>query len=233
MERGRFMSDPLNYSPAPEPPAIAEKILSLSLPAELREQMLGDLYEEFQQYQVPQQGLFRARCWYYWQTIQSIYVYLNKQKEGVMGFIISAIAFFAAIFMGMWFGGEISMFFDIPSLILVAPPAFMFALAATSVESMKWSIKLAISEQLDVTSKQVNNAKRFLQVLGNSAILMSLVTTLIGAVAMGSHITANEFSEVFGPAFAVCILVLYYAMIIKTLCYVACQRIEFRYQQQD
>jgi len=227
------MPEPLNYSPAPAPPALAEKLLALSLPAELREQMLGDLYEEFQLYQVPQQGLFKARCWYYWQTIQSIYVYLNKQKEGVMGFIISAIVFFAAISMGMWFGGEFSMFFDIPSVILVVPPALLFALAATSVESMKWSMKLAISEQLEVRVKQINGAKRFLQVLGNSAILMSLITTLIGAVAMASHISASEFSSIFGPAFAVCILVLYYALIIKTLCYVAYQKIEFRYEQQD
>lgn len=227
------MSDPLNYSSLPVPPVIAEKILALSLPAELREQMLGDLYEEFQQYQVPQQGLFKARCWYYWQTIQSIYVYLNKQKEGVMGFIISAIAFFAAIFMGMWFGGEVSMFIDVPSVILVIPPAFIFALAATSVDSMKWSIKLAISEQLDVQPREINNAKRFLSVFGNTAVFMGLITTLIGAVAMASHITASDFSKVFGPAFAVCILVLYYAMIIKTLCYVASQRIEFRYEQQD
>ena len=223
------MPTPVKKPCLPIPPQWAEKLLALSLPAEFREQMIGDLHEEFQQQQVPSHGVLKAHCWYYSQMLQSIYVYLNKQKEGVMGFIISTILFFALLTLAMYFGSAITDYIDMISVLVVFPPAIAFGITATSYQHFKLAIKLAISDQPDVNAAQAKGAKHCMTVTGNVAMFMGWLMTLIGWGAMASNIDSVEFEKVFGPALAVSILTLLYATVIKIICYAAGEKIQFRY----
>lgn len=210
-------------------PPLARKLLSVLLPADLREVMIGDLEEEFHQQILPQRGRWLACCWYWKQTIQSSYVYLNKQRTGVMGFLISTIIFIGLTLIAMWLGGEVSMYLDLPSLLITLPPAIAFGIAATSFQAMKNSLKLAMTEQVDMDGQSIKQALGFLRVTGNSAMLLGAFMTLLGLVAMANNIEPEVFATVFGPAFSVALLTLIYALAIKTLCYVAEQKIRLHY----
>lgn len=50
---------------------------------------------------------------------------------------------------------------------------------------------------------------------------MGFIGVVINAVAMASNIEPETFSGVFGSAFAVCMLTIFYALLIKALCYAA------------
>ena len=213
----------------PTPPIIAEKILAWVLPADIREQLLGDLYEEFCQMCGQENLKLDPKRWFWRQCIRSALFYMWKQKGGLMAFIISIFIFLAVTLMGMILGGRLEMFIDWPSLILVIPPALAFGIAASSVDAYKNSIRLPFVDQQDVQEKEALGACQFLRVTGNTAVLLGVFTTFIGWVAMASNIDAAEFSGVFGPAFAVSVLTLMYGIMMKILCYTAEQKIQFRY----
>lgn len=216
-------------NPDVAPPPLAIRILNLSIPVAAREHLIGDLVEEYITERLIQQGRFRANLWFWKQTLLSSYEFLNKQQGGIMAFIISMLVFVAVGLMAMVMSGELSMFVNLPSLIVVVPPAIAFGVAVTSFESMKLSIKLCISEQPDIPDKQVRLAMKFISVTGNSAVLMGIIFTLVGAIAIASNVNADTFSKVFGPALAVCVLTAFYAAIIKAVCYVAEQKIVTQY----
>lgn len=211
------------------PPALALRILNLSVPVAAREHLIGDLIEEYVTDRLPEQGRARADLWFWKQTILSCYEFLNKQQGGIMAFIISMLIFIAVGIMAMVLSGEVGMFVNLPSLIVVVPPAIAFGLAVTSFESMKLSIKLCISEQSEIPRKNILLAVKFANVTGNTAVYMGVIFTLVGAIAIASNINTETFSKVFGPAFAVCVLTAFYAAILKTICYVAEQKIENQY----
>lgn len=61
-----------------------------------------------------------------------------------------------------------------------------------------------------------------------TVVIMGIIGVIIGALAMSSNIEPGEFSHVFGPAFAVCLLPLFYAVLVKALCYAAESKIQFK-----
>lgn len=211
------------------PPIIALKWLNLCVPVSIREHLIGDMVEEFQLEQLPNKGTMRAKLWFWKQTLLTNYEFLNKQKGGIMAFMVSIVVFISTLIMAMWLGAEFSAFLNLPSLLITLVPAICFGLAATSVNSMKATLKLCLSEQKDVEPLQINAAIQFLQVSGNSGLLLGVIGTIIGAIAIGSNMEADVFGEVFGPAFAVCMLTLLYTFCFKVLCYVAEQKIRFLY----
>ncbi|NVK24973.1 MAG: hypothetical protein HWE10_08600 [Gammaproteobacteria bacterium] len=208
------------------PPKTVTKFLHWALPEALREPVLGDLYEEFQQQSVTNPK--RAKRWYRKQAIRSALQFLWKTKRGLFMFLISILVFIGFTLMGMMMGGDIPMFIDVPSILLVAPPAIAFAIGATSWKSFKMSFGLLIDDENESTSQHLNSAVVMFKVLGNSAVLCGVFATLIGAVAIASNLEPENFSEHFGPAFAVCILTLLYGFMIKTICYVAEQKLEYK-----
>ena len=209
------------------PPPLIERLLRWTLPDELKEPILGDLAEEFQQRHLSNSS--KAHSWYIRQALKTSNQFIWHTKRGFVMFSLSIVVFTAVSLMAFWFGSEdFGLFIDIPSLLLIFPPALFFALAATSVKDMKNGLKSLINDELDLSQLELTHAKQFFDVMGNSALLMGFFTTFIGAIAMASHISADAFNEVFGPAFAVCVLVLMYSFGLKTLCYVAAQKIQYK-----
>ena len=146
-----------------------------------------------------------------------------------MAFAVSLFIFIGMTLIAMILGGRLDMFFDWPSLFIVFPPAIAFGIGSSSVQSYVSSVRLAFVDQTDVTRQEALNACRFLQVTGTTAIYLGFFTTMIGWVAMASHIKADEFTQVFGSAFAVSILTIMYGLMLKLICYTAEQKIQFRY----
>lgn len=146
-----------------------------------------------------------------------------------MAFVVSILIFIAISGFAMVLGGGIYLFVDVPSLVIVLPPAIAFGIAASSVKAAKDSLTLAFVDQLEVDAKAAGNACGFLQITGNTALYLGAFTTLIGWVSMAANIKAEEFSTMIGPAFAVSLLTMVYALMVKLLCYTAGQKIRFRY----
>jgi len=211
------------------PPKIACSLLHWALPAAIREQVIGDLCEEFGEIVEEESNQLRAQHWFWQQSIRTTLLYLWKEKGGLMAFVVSILIFSGMTAMAMYFGSGFKYYLDIPSLLLVFPPAVAFGIAASSIKAYKNSMAFAFVDQLEVDKRDAQGACHFLSVTGNSAMYMGFFTSMIGWVAMATNIKAEEFSAVIGPASAVSILTILYGMILKILCYTAENKIRFRY----
>ncbi|MFT5163390.1 MAG: hypothetical protein ACI9FJ_001985 [Alteromonadaceae bacterium] len=211
------------------PPKVAQILLHWVLPANIRDQVIGDLFEEFNLLIDDNQNVAQADYWFWQQSARTALLYLWKERGGIMAFVVSIAVFFGFSMMAMWLGGGMFMFVDIPSFLIVVPPAVAFGIAASSVKAAKEALAFAFVDQLEVDSKDAQDACRFLKVTGNTAAYLGFFTTLIGWVAMGNNISAAEFGNSIGPAFAVSILTVIYGMAVKLLCYTAEQKLQFRY----
>lgn len=202
------------------PPRIAEALLERVLPVDLKEPLLGDLEEEFQQIQF-NQSKQACQIWYWRQALLTSFHYFNQTQKALIMFAFSVLFFSALTIFAMELSGGTSMFFDVPSLIITLPPALVFTLAVTSPGNVKQAFSCLFSGHVE-SLKQVKNSVMVFDVLGTSCLWLGALMTLLGWVAMGSSI---EEVAVIGPAFAVSVLNLMYAMGIKLVCYVASQRI--------
>ena len=202
------------------PPRIAEALLERVLPVDLKEPLLGDLEEEFQQIQF-NQSKQACQIWYWRQALLTSFHYFNQTQKALIMFAFSVLFFAALTIFAMELSGGTSMFFDVPSLIITLPPALVFTLAVTSPGNVKQAFSCLFSGHVE-SLKQVKNSVMVFDVLGTSCLWLGALMTLLGCVAMGSSI---EEVAVIGPAFAVSVLTLMYAMGIKLVCYVASQRI--------
>lgn len=208
------------------PPRIIEKFLNWTLPKELKEPILGDLAEEY--LSLAKRTPLKANYWYTRQALNTGLQFIIKTKRGLIMFLLGMIVFVAVTAMAMVMGGEIAMFINVPSLIIVFPPALMLTLASTSKQSRNHAMKLLFSEDADLNHTQLSAAKHVFTIFGNMNLFMGWIGVVIGAVAMASNIEPESFSQVFGPAFAVCLLTLFYALLIKALCYAAEAKIQFK-----
>lgn len=206
-------------------PRVAEKWLTWSMPRSLHEPVLGDLWETYQLY-AKQYGPFKARLWYIKQTLKSSLRFILRYKRGMMMFLLSLAVFVGVTFMAMLLGGELSMFVNWPSAVIVLPVSVAFAIATTSIEDFKRAFSIAISDGHEWTEKQYRSAEHVFDMIGNSAVMMGWFGVLLGAIAMASHITKDSFADVFGPATAVCLLTIFYGYAIKIVCFTATQRIK-------
>tara|TARA_Y100001968_G_scaffold307808_1_gene325976 strand:- start:1376 stop:2035 length:660 start_codon:yes stop_codon:yes gene_type:complete len=202
------------------PPRIAEALLERVLPVDLKEPLLGDLEEEFQQIQF-NQSKQACQIWYWRQALLTSFHFFNQTQKALIMFAFSVLFFAALTIFAMELSGGTSMFFDVPSLIITLPPALVFTLAVTSPGNVKQAFSCLFSGHVE-SLKQVKNSVMVFDVLGTSCLWLGALMTLLGWVAMGSSI---EEVAVIGPAFAVSVLTLMYAMGIKLVCYVASQRI--------
>ena len=202
------------------PPRIAEALLERVLPVDLKEPLLGDLEEEFQQIQF-NQSKQACQIWYWRQALLTSFHYFNQTQKALIMFAFSVLFFSALTIFAMELSGGTSMFFDVPSLIITLPPALVFTLAVTSPGNVKQAFSCLFSGHVE-SLKQVKNSVMVFDVLGTSCLWLGALMTLLGWVAMGSSI---EEVAVIGPAFAVSVLNLMYAMGIKLVCYVDSQRI--------
>jgi flagellar motor component MotA len=145
-----------------------------------------------------------------------------------MMFLLGMIIFVGMIVMAMMMSGEMMMFVNLPSLIVVIPPALMFTLTSSSKQSRSHAVKLLFNESLHLNSAELIAAKHVFTTFGNLNILMGFIGVIIGAMAMGSSLNGENISQIFGSAFAVCVLPFFYAFLIKVLCYAAEAKIQFK-----
>jgi hypothetical protein len=110
----------------------------------------------------------------------------------------------------------------------VVPPALILTFASSSKQSSSNAFRVLFSENLNLSREELIAAKQLYTTFGNMNMLMACIGVVIGAIAIASNIEAKVFSQVFGPAFAVCVLPLLYALLIKTLCYGAEAKIQFK-----
>ena len=213
------------------PPLLATKLMEWILPADIREHLIGDLYEEFYQLQAEESVLISPRYWFWQQSIRSVLLYMWKERGGLMAFVVSLLIFMGITLMATILAGRIELFIDWPSILMVIPPAIAFGVASSSDQSSISSVKLAFVDQLEVSKQEALSACRFLQVTATTALYLGFFATMIGWVAMAANIKSENFSVDFGPSFAVSILTIIYGVALKLICYTAEQKIQFRYLQ--
>jgi flagellar motor component MotA len=208
------------------PPRLIEKFLHWTLPNELKVPILGDLAEEY--VCLAAQTLLKANYWYTRQALCTSLQFLTKTKRGLIMFLLGIIIFVGMTLMAMVMSGEIMMFVNVPSFLIVVPPALILTFASSSKQSRSNAFRVLFSENLNLSREELIAAKQLYTTFGNMNMLMGCIGVVIGAIAMASNIEAKVFSQVFGPAFAVCVLPLLYALLIKTLCYGAEAKIQFK-----
>lgn len=100
------------------PPRLATKILEIAVPVDYRENIIGDLFEEYCDSIHLSHGKLGADAWFWKQTLLTSYEFLNKQKGGIMAFVVSIFIFVSMLAMAMWMGAQFSAFLDLPSFWL-------------------------------------------------------------------------------------------------------------------
>jgi flagellar motor component MotA len=208
------------------PPRLIEKFLHWTLPNELKVPILGDLAEEY--VCLAAQTPLKANYWYTRQALCTSLQFLTKTKTGLIMFVFGVAVFVTFIFIAMIMSGDILIFLNVPSLLIVMPPVVFLTLACSSKKSVQHAFTVMLSERLDFEKIELVTAKQVFNTFGNMNMLMGWIGVIIGAIAMTSNIESEVFSQVFGPAFAVCLLTLFYALLIKTLCYAAEAKIQFK-----
>ncbi|MBL4631220.1 MAG: hypothetical protein JKY14_08690 [Paraglaciecola sp.] len=143
-------------------------------------------------------------------------------------FLLGICTFVGVVAMAMIISGSIMMFINLPSLLIVIPPAVLITLASSSKQSRCHAVKLLLSEDINLGKVELIAAKQVFTTFGNMNMLMGWVGVVIGAIAMANTINGENISQVFGPAFSVCVLTLFYALLIKALCYAAEAKIQFK-----
>lgn len=211
-----------------KPPKLSEQLLTWALPEELKDPILGDLEEEFSQRQNINAN--QAISWYRRQAIKSSWQFIQKTKRGLLMLLVSLLIFFGFTTMAMFFAGDPTMFMDIPSVLIVVPVAFAFTIAASSWQHFKNAFSHLLAEEVNIDSKQLKISQQVFTMLGNISLWLGGAMTVMGWIAIASNL--DDISA-FQYAFAVSILTVLYALLIKVLCYFAAQRIEFKLLQTE
>ena len=128
----------------------------------------------------------------------------------------------------MWLGGEISIFLNLPSFLLVIPPAIFFAVGATSSGELKTTFSLLFDDEKIPSANQAKTTSRLLLVMGNSALLLGVLMTTLGLVSMGGYINAENIHTHIGTSFGVALLASMYAIVFKIFCYISEQKIQYK-----
>lgn len=214
-----------DQAPVQQPPQMVSRSLHWVLPESLKEPLMGDLEEEFHQ-RLASHSPAQVNYWYRKQALRSGLPFLFQTKQGLLMFVFSLIVFTALTLMAMMFAGGVDMFIDIPSFLLIFPPAIAFGIAATSWQDVKQGASMVFSEDISQQPLQYTRAKRAFSVIGNAGVILGVFMSLLGWVAMADNIAADDFARNFGPAFAVSVLTLVYGLGLKMLCYVTEMKIQ-------
>lgn len=220
--------DGCNHSP----PKWAQQVLAWSLPASLQEPVLGDLEEEFFEKR-QHSGETLARFWYLRQAILTSVTFLKQTQRGMLMFVLSLLVLVVIVGIAFLMSGDLGMFINIPSLIIVLPIALTFSIAATSKQALLNGFKVLLDDQHTLDKRQLMASKRAFVTLGNTAMLCGYLGVVIGLIAMASNIEPEVFKKVFGPAAAVCLLTMLYALLIKLPCYLSEQKIQHKLEDLE
>lgn len=204
-------------------PKLSTQLLHWALPDELKEPVMGDLEEEYLQLSNSNPAL--AQRWYRRQALRSAWQFIRKTKRGFIMLLVSIAIFVGFTIMGMMMSGGVTMFIDVPSLMITLPATVAFTIAATSWPRCKQAIAHFVSQSEDFAAEDLIISKQVFSMFGNINLWVGAAMTLLGWVAIGSNL---DDPSSFGPAFAVSVLTLLYAMLIKIVCYVAEQKLQYK-----
>jgi chemotaxis protein MotA len=154
--------------------------------------------------------------------------FIAKTKKGLMMFILSILVFVGVVVMAMIMSGDVDSFINVPSFLIVVPPSVLITLACTSKQSQKNAFALLLSEDLSLDKIELSAAKHAFTTFGNMNMFMAWIAVIVGAIAMANSINGDNFTQAFGPSFAVCILGVFYGFLLKGLCYAAEAKIQFK-----
>ncbi|MCC2617994.1 hypothetical protein LJ739_17200 [Aestuariibacter halophilus] len=200
-------------------PRIYQVILDWSLPDALNDAISGDVTEAYQQQH--QTHPATANVWLLQQVLDIALRFALKTQRGVMMFVISVAVIVAVVLMSLWLSGGLSMFINLPSLLIVLPPAILIAWCSVPAGTPRNALAQLLNGQIVADQSAMLARARFFQVLGNAGLLMGFFGVVTGAIAIASNVEPEVFREVIGPATAVCLLTLQYALVLKTICYLA------------
>ncbi|BDX06320.1 hypothetical protein MACH26_18410 [Planctobacterium marinum] len=208
-----------------QPPRLSERFLTWCLPSSLKEPIVGDLAEEYQQ-KLEHENVLTAIVWYQRQAFKTAIRYLWQTKRGVLMFILGLLTFLATLTMAIMWSGHWSIFINIPSFLLVIPPAILLTIGICSAQTCKTALRLLFDNELQPDITELKAAKHVYRMLGNCSLWLGTMGMVLGAVAIATNIEPEAFSDAFGPAFAVATLTMLYALILKVFCYIGEQKIQ-------
>lgn len=206
-------------SPPTELPAIIERLLQWSTPAELFIPIAGDCEEEYcarRQINPASAGLWLAV-----QTFKIVMRFAFHTQRGTCMFLFALVLLAAAVVMVFVLSGELSMFFNMPSFLLVVPPAIAFARVSATGEVFKGAINALFNSQSTFDQKTSAQYRGVFSAMAKSAMILGWFGVVTGCIAIASNVEPEVFSQVIGPATAVCLLTLLYALIVKAFCFLA------------
>jgi len=202
------------------PPRAISGFLSWALPSSIREPVLGDLEEAFgDKYQ--KHGMLSANLWYLRQALFSGFSFMLQTQRSVVMFILAMIFFLMMTLFAMYISSGVSLFIDIPTFLIVFPPALILTCAATSYSEMKRAFGILINANRSYDNEHYKRSILVFSTLGNTGLILGIFMMLIGVIAIGNVI--EDFSS-FAPALSVATLSLLYGVAIKLVSYVAQQK---------
>jgi len=198
-------------------PEFYEKLLLWCVPAELQSPIMGDCCEEFS----ARNNSLQAHIWLSRQTLSLLFRFMSTTQKGTLMFAIAVTALIAVFAMTLYLGGGISIFINVPSMLIVLPPALIFAWISSPPTVFKQAFACLFNDQRIQQLEDNEAHAAVFSVMGKTAMLMGWFGVVSGAISMVSHLTPDIFADAVGPATAVTFLTLMYAFIIKALCYLA------------
>lgn len=136
-------------------------------------------------------------------------------------FILAMIFFLFMTLFAMYISSGISLFIDIPSFLIVFPPALILTCAATSYSEVKRAFGMLLNGNRSYDNEHYKRSIVVFSTLGNTGLILGMFMMLIGIIAIGNVI--EDFSS-FAPALSVATLSLLYGVAIKLVSYVAQQK---------
>ncbi len=216
------------YLKEKNPPSLAMAILYVSLPARIREQLVGDLVEEFGNDKLQKYGALKARLWFWRQSVRSSCLYLWKGKGDVMALFLSLVIFFGVSLVTGYASGGVEQFVNLASLTIVLVPAIVLGMGATSFQALKDSIKLAFTDQANIHTETANQAALFFRVTARHCLWMGIYGVVFGWIGM--LLFMNEPTDFqIARSLGVSLLTLLYGIGFQAVFYTAEQRLIGKY----
>ncbi|MCC2604414.1 hypothetical protein [Planctobacterium marinum] len=224
----RFKNQPM----VSQPPQITERFLTWCLPTELKEPVVGDLAEEYSQ-KLQSQDYLTALAWYQRQAVRTAVRYLWQNKRGLLMFILGLLTFLATLLMAIMFSGEVGIFINVPSILVVYPPAIFLTIGICSAQTCKTALRLLFDNELIMDITELKAAKHVYTILGNSSLWLGFMGLVIGGVAIAIDVNEIIEHQMLGPAIGISILTFMYGLIPKVICYIGEQKIQHLIIQKE
>lgn len=214
------------------PLKIPQAILSFSLPAELRDPVIGDLNEEFLQRSMLENSLVAPVYWYWVQATKSACVFIWQQRGTGMAYFFSVVFFIVMMMLSMATSQFGFWLISPPIFIGLFPLAFVMGIGATSMQACKLGLKASFSDASGHTDEELGLARKFLNVTGNQFLLVAGVIFFLGVIQLLVSFSQNPAMLDDPMRFArygIALIPLFYGMIFKCLFYSAEQKVLWKY----